>query len=87
MINISFDDSAAQRGDHFKLGWPNSTYVVSKVGLSALTRIQQKEFQNDLRADIIINHANPGYVDTDMTSHKGVFPVEYGTGFLLICNR
>ena len=27
---------------HSQKGWPNSTYDVSKVGLSALTRIQQR---------------------------------------------
>ena len=31
-----------QDGTHSQKGWPNSTYVVSKVGLSALTRIQQR---------------------------------------------
>ena len=31
---------ATEKGNHKELGWPSSTYVVSKVGLSALTRIQ-----------------------------------------------
>lgn len=69
---------AAQNGEHKKLGWPNSTYVVSKVGLSALSRIQQRAFDEDSREDIIVNHVHPGYVDTDMTSHKGHFTIEQG---------
>jgi carbonyl reductase 1 len=41
--------AAAEAGNHADLGWPNSTYVVSKVGLSALSRIQQREFNHDSR--------------------------------------
>ena len=33
---------STQNGSHSEKGWPNSTYVVSKVGLSALSRIQQR---------------------------------------------
>ena len=55
--------AACENGDHGEKGWPNSTYVVSKVGLSALTRIQNREMQNTRgKADIEINHVHPGYV-------------------------
>jgi len=71
--------AACENGDHSEKGWPNSTYVVSKVGLSALTRIQNREMQNTRgKADIEINHVHPGYVDTDMTSHKGHLTPEQG---------
>jgi len=71
--------AACENGDHGEKGWPNSTYVVSKVGLSALTRIQNREMQNTRgKADIEINHVHPGYVDTDMTSHKGHLTPEQG---------
>lgn len=73
--------SAAQTGNHEKLGWPNSTYVVSKIGLSALTRIQQRHFDSDSRADIVVNCCHPGYVDTDMTSHKGPLTIEQGENY------
>ncbi|XP_046392019.1 carbonyl reductase [NADPH] 3-like [Ischnura elegans] len=70
---------AAKAGDHFAKGWPNSTYAVSKVGLSALTRIQQRAFDSDMsRPGIVVNHVHPGYVDTDMTSHKGAISTEEG---------
>jgi carbonyl reductase 1 len=53
-------------------GRASSTYVVSKVGLSALTRIQHREMVKDsTRSDIAINHVHPGWVSTDMSSHKG----------------
>ncbi|KAG8238526.1 hypothetical protein J437_LFUL018197 [Ladona fulva] len=58
-------------------GWPNSAYVVSKVGVSALTRIQQRAFDADTsRPGIVVNAVHPGYVDTDMTSHKGPLTTE-----------
>eukprot|EP00092_Neocalanus_flemingeri_P028219 GFUD01030644.1.p1 GENE.GFUD01030644.1~~GFUD01030644.1.p1 ORF type:complete len:287 (+),score=80.51 GFUD01030644.1:89-949(+) len=68
----------ANAGTHGAHGWPNSTYVVSKIGWSALSRIQQREMEKDSRNDIVINHVHPGYVDTDMTSHKGVLTIDRG---------
>ncbi len=50
--------AAAEAGNHAKLGWPNSTYVVSKVGLSALSRIQQREFNKDSRKVLLIKPAH-----------------------------
>nr|XP_022913892.1 carbonyl reductase [NADPH] 1-like isoform X1 [Onthophagus taurus] len=60
-------------------GWNDSAYVVSKVGVSALTRIQQKEF-NLRRGDlnVSVNSVHPGFVDTDMTDHQGVLTIEQG---------
>uniref|UniRef100_A0A0A9W0V9 carbonyl reductase (NADPH) n=1 Tax=Lygus hesperus TaxID=30085 RepID=A0A0A9W0V9_LYGHE len=69
---------AAKDGSYSKKGWPSSTYNVSKVGASALTRIHHQRFLADPREDIVINHVHPGYVDTDMTSHKGPFTVAQG---------
>jgi len=68
----------ANAGTHSNHGWPNSTYVVSKIGWSALSRIQQRDMEKDTRKDIVINHVHPGYVDTDMTSHKGVLTIDRG---------
>jgi len=72
----NFADTA-QTGTHATHGWPdvqfplyNSAYIVSKVGLGSLTRIQQREMDKEPRADIVINHVHPGFVDTDMTGHK-----------------
>ncbi|KAA0203611.1 hypothetical protein HAZT_HAZT008227, partial [Hyalella azteca] len=60
------------------IAYKNSAYGASKVGVSALTRIQQRMLDQDPRDDIVVNHCHPGYVDTDMTSHRGVLTVEQG---------
>ena len=77
--------SATKDGIHKQKGWGSSTYVASKVGLSALSRIQQREFSNDSRKDIVVNHVHPGYVDTDMTSHKGPKTPEEGAMSSIYC--
>lgn len=69
---------AAKDGTSRKQGWSASTYCVSKVGISALTRIQQRAFSTDPREDLVVNCCHPGYVDTDMTSHKGPLTIEEG---------
>ncbi|XP_063908529.1 carbonyl reductase [NADPH] 1-like [Zophobas morio] len=69
----------AKDNQHQERGWGNSAYVVSKVGLSALTKIQQREFdQENPNRNISVNSVHPGYVDTDMTSHKGPWSIEQG---------
>jgi len=74
----------AKEGEHVKSGWPNSAYKVSKVGVSALTIIQQRVMDKERAGeDIVINHAHPGYVDTDMSSHKGHRTVEEGAKSLV----
>jgi len=70
--------SSAEAGDHQAHGWLNSTYMTSKIGWSALSRIQQRELAKDQRQDIVVNHVHPGYVDTDMTSHKGPLSIDRG---------
>jgi len=60
----------AEAGTHGEYGWPSSAYVVSKVGWSALSRIQQREMEGDSRKDIVVNHVHPGFVETDMTSNQ-----------------
>ncbi|KAJ6648873.1 Carbonyl reductase [NADPH] 3 [Pseudolycoriella hygida] len=70
---------SAKENTHSSKGWPNSAYVVSKVSVSALTRIQQREIdQTRPNDDILVNHVHPGYVDTDMTSHKGPLTIDQG---------
>lgn len=70
---------SAKENSNEKDGWGTSAYVVSKVGLSALTVIHQREFEKEHPSrDIEINCVHPGYVDTDMTSHKGPLTIEQG---------
>lgn len=63
---------------HKEKGWSGSAYLTSKVCLTALTWIQQREFDKDSREDILVNAVHPGFVDTDMTNHKGVLHVDQG---------
>ena len=53
---------------------------LSKVGLSALTRIQQKELNH--KDDVVVNHVHPGFVDTDtfmdMMGKKGKLSIDRG---------
>lgn len=68
-----------EKGLHIEKGWSARAYFVSKTGVSALTRIQQREFlKNDSQLDIIVNHVHPGYVDTDLNRHQGTLTVEQG---------
>ncbi|CAG7734157.1 unnamed protein product, partial [Allacma fusca] len=69
----------AKEGTHYAAGWPNSTYMVSKVTLSAVVPIQQRSFDKERPDDdIVVNSCHPGYVDTDMTSHQGPLTIEEG---------
>lgn len=52
---------AAKSGTHVASGWPNSAYAVSKVGVSALTRVQQWVMDATRPEDkILINSVHPG---------------------------
>uniref|UniRef100_A0A1B6M714 carbonyl reductase (NADPH) n=1 Tax=Graphocephala atropunctata TaxID=36148 RepID=A0A1B6M714_9HEMI len=68
----------AAEGKNKEAGWGQSAYVVSKVGVSALSIIQQRQFDTDPRPGITVNAVHPGYVDTDMTSHTGPLTIEQG---------
>ncbi|ROT78111.1 Carbonyl reductase [Penaeus vannamei] len=68
----------AKDGTWTEAGWQSSAYSVSKVGVTALTRVQQRAFDEDPREDLIVNCCNPGAVVTDMSSQRGVFTAEQG---------
>ncbi|XP_015187733.1 PREDICTED: carbonyl reductase [NADPH] 1-like [Polistes dominula] len=76
---------SAKKGTHLEKGWSNSAYVASKVGVSALAGIHQIKFNNDSRKDIAVNAVHPGYVDTDMTSHKGELKPDQGAEAPIYC--
>ncbi|KAF5307603.1 hypothetical protein FQR65_LT06759 [Abscondita terminalis] len=64
---------------HIEKGWGNSIYNVSKVGISALTILQQKEFNKEPeKRNISVNSVHPGFVATDMTSYKGPLNIDEG---------
>ncbi|GLG95898.1 hypothetical protein R5R35_005589 [Gryllus longicercus] len=76
---------AAKNGNHSEQGWPNSAYSVSKVGVSALSFLQQRAFDKDTREDLVVNAVHPGYVKTDMSSQKGNLTPEEGADAPLFC--
>ncbi|XP_014770353.1 carbonyl reductase [NADPH] 1 isoform X2 [Octopus bimaculoides] len=67
-----------KNGDHAAKGWPSSAYGVSKMGVTAMSIIQQKDIDSEGKEDIVVNACCPGYVDTDMTSHKGHKTIDEG---------
>jgi len=69
----------AKNGVHNEQGWAETSYGMSKVGVTLMTIIQQRDVDADeTRTDVVINAADPGYVDTDMTSHKGTKTIDLG---------
>jgi carbonyl reductase 1 len=69
----------AKAGDHSAHGYPSSAYGMSKVGVTAMTRILQRELDADQsKEDVVVTACCPGYVDTDMTSHKGYRTLDQG---------
>ncbi|KAI4461127.1 carbonyl reductase 1-related [Holotrichia oblita] len=62
-----------------KKGWAFNGYYVSKVGVSALTRVHQKLVNEKYQEkNISINSVHPGYVNTDMTDHLGILTPDEG---------
>jgi len=75
-----------KKGIHKDQGWPETAYGVSKTGVSLLSAMQQRDIDADkTRTDIVINACCPGYVDTDMTSHKGTKTIDQGADTPLYC--
>lgn len=64
-----------KKGDLVERGWPvipTLYYNVSKIGVSVMSRLQQRDFDKDSRQDIIVNFVHPGYVITNMTVSNGL---------------
>ena len=52
---------------------------MSKVAVSAVTVVQQRTFDKERpEDDIVVNAVHPGYVATDMSSHKGPLTIDQG---------
>ena len=54
---------------HSEEGWPNSMYGVSKLCEATYTRILAQQLS---KRQITVSACCPGYVNTDMSSHRGV---------------
>lgn len=56
-------------------GWPKSMYGISKLCETTYTRVLAEQLK---AKGVMVNACCPGYVDTDMTSHRGVKTLEQG---------
>ncbi|XP_014663163.1 PREDICTED: carbonyl reductase [NADPH] 1-like [Priapulus caudatus] len=69
-------------GVHAEKGYPKSHYSMTKLLLTALSRVQARELQNR-NQDIVLNACCPGYVSTDMSSHGGTKTIDEGADTLI----
>ncbi|KAK3591761.1 hypothetical protein CHS0354_019533 [Potamilus streckersoni] len=70
---------AAKANQVEEKGWLKSAYGTSNVGVRVMSFIQQRELSKDTqRPDVIVNSCCPGYVATDMSSHKGTKTIDEG---------
>jgi len=70
-MNFFLLSRSVKRGDYVEYGWPEDkkylAYIASKIGVSALSRIQQRQFDQDPSQDRICNHVHPGAVATGIS--------------------
>ncbi len=79
--------ASAKAGTHKEKGWLDNTYAASKIGLSALSVTQQKQFDQDRSKDIVVNHVHPGAVQTGMSSGRGTRTTDQGAEAPLFAAR
>nr|KAF6381406.1 carbonyl reductase 1 [Pipistrellus kuhlii] len=66
LMNKFVEDT--RNGVHQKEGWPSSTYGVTKIGVTVLSRVQARNLSAHRGGDrILLNACCPGWVRTDMT--------------------
>jgi carbonyl reductase 1 len=64
-------------GSYAQHGWPRQTYAVSKM-LETMYAVILAQRLRSIHPHVLVNAMCPGYVKTDMTSHRGVKTVEEG---------
>jgi len=52
-------------------GWPGTFYGVSKLGVTLLSILQQRDFDRLPRNDVLVNAVCPGFCATGLTSQRG----------------
>lgn len=85
--NLTMDDlkqlmkefvGLAREEKHQAAGWPNTAYGTSKIGVTVMSFIQQRQLDAQNKEDIIVNACCPGFVATDMSSFKGHKTIDEG---------
>lgn len=55
-VDLCLLRSDVRNGNHQELGWPQTAYGVSKIGVTLMTVIQQREMNEDSsKPDVVIN--------------------------------
>ncbi|XP_059178429.1 carbonyl reductase [NADPH] 1-like [Physella acuta] len=75
----------AKDNKHQQAGFPDSAYGMSKIGVTVMSIIQQRELDKKGCQDIVVNACCPGYVATEMTSYKGTLTVDQGAETPVYC--
>lgn len=52
-------------------GWPGTFYGISKLGVTLLSQIQQREFDRTPKNDILVNAVCPGFCSTRLCNDRG----------------
>ncbi|XP_059178425.1 carbonyl reductase [NADPH] 1-like [Physella acuta] len=75
----------AQDNKHQQAGFADTAYGMSKVGVTVMSMIQQRELDKKGCQDIVVNACTPGYVATDMTSYQGNLTIDQGAETPVYC--
>ncbi|CAG5124074.1 unnamed protein product [Candidula unifasciata] len=75
----------AQENKHREHGFPDDAYGFSKIGMTVMSILQQRQLDRQGLDDVVVNGCSPGYVATDMTHWKGHLSVEEGVITPLYC--
>ncbi|CAG5126715.1 unnamed protein product [Candidula unifasciata] len=75
---------AAQANKHLEQGFDNSAYGMSKIAVTLMTSIQQKELDKKNADDVVVNSCCPGVVVTDLWTGSGV-SIDKGAKTPLYC--
>ncbi len=71
-------EEAVQKGDYAEKGFPKSAYGMSKLGINLYTMRHLAHREDIKQKHIQVYVQCPGYVKTDMSSHKGILTIEEG---------
>ena len=77
LMEIYTEYIEAVKKNDYSIFKKDSSYSFSKCLLTAHTQIMGRKLSQDKR-NILINCCCPGYVDTDMSSHKGPLTIDEG---------
>lgn len=69
--------SAVREGRQEEKGWPSAAYAVSKSGITGMTRAIALEHKQR-GGTVLVNSCCPGFVDTDMSKHRGSKTIDEG---------